>query len=1173
MQLRDQILVTPRYARSINVERDASSQRALDGYVLTSTAHNCLDRFLHSLNDRNGQRAWTLTGPYGSGKSAFAVYLSKILGPFNEPLGQSAERLTKKQAPDLYRTYFARRKAEDACCVISVSGAQESFLPLVVDACCRDFDRFARSPTARKLLAQLRDLRRKLRDGTGVSGTEVVGVVGSLASQLFTDRVARHTVIIIDELGKFLDFAASSPEAGDVFLLQQFAEAAAPTAGGKLAIVTILHQGFDRHASSLRPNIREEWAKIQGRFEDIAFHEPPEQLLHLIATGIAQKPSAYTAKLREYVRPVAEGMFRLRLAPRNMLKQDFVQLLQDCAPLHPLTVLALVRLCRKLGQNQRSLFSFLVSREPNGFTHFLESDIPSGEITLYGLADFYDYMAESFGEALTIGESGARWAAAQSALDRAVDCSFEEMQLLKVVGVMNAIGTAGELKATPEILRVMFGIKQNAAFPALTNLTRRSFLIERKFNGTVGLWDGSDIDLDDRLREASQRLPETTAIAPNLHQFFTPRPLVAKRHSHRIGTLRYFDIRFADITTPNSRFHVPEEADGLLIYCLPGGVEDRASLEMNASARSASEPGVIFAVPKDVDNLREAMRQLELLHWVEANTPELQSDPVARKELRSRIAWTTSRLSSEVAKLFLPGAVTARETKWFHSGRESSVTSARRLSDLLSTVCDNIYSSCPVIQNELVNRRSLSSAAAAARRTLISAMVNKGSQPKLGFEGNPPEVSIYRTLLEDTGIHRCVSGRWQFSGPDPSHSLFPVWQNIDKLLETSPGVRRTVSDIFQELQQPPFGMKMGVLPIFFWAFLLANDTEIALYEDSIFTPELTTEAVERMLRSPHRFELRRYRISGLRKDVFASMAQILNAPMKADNANLIELMRPLYRFFHRLPPYTKQTKRLSTPAIAVRQALADAREPDVLLFSDLPFACGVPPFAADSSDHNNLTSFLTTSRAALLELQQTYENLIVDLTGLIFEAMGVSGPEARGTLRLQADDVFNHTTEPRLRAFSHNLADQALDETNWAEAVSTMVIGKTPKAWSDNDRARFDVSLSELARTFRNTLVLVRERQTQRQRHGNEAETIRLSVLDLSAGETAEVISILPGERQEWARTVAKIQEILGELIENRSPKLVAAALGLVLKERLTILRHPTEHLASDPFPPERGKV
>ena len=80
-------------------------------------------------------------------------------------------------------------------------------------------------------------------------------------------------------------------------------------------------------------------------------------------------------------------------------------------------------------------------------------------------------------------------------------------------------------------------------------------------------------------------------------------------------------------------------------------------------------------------------------------------------------------------------------------------------------------------------------------------------------------------------------------------------------------------------------------------------------------------------------------------------------------------------------------------------------------------------------------------------------------------------------------------------------------------------------------------------------------------------------MLDLSAGETAEVISILPGERQEWARTVAKIQEILGELIENRSPKLVAAALGLVLKERLTILRHPTEHLASDPLPPERGKV
>jgi hypothetical protein len=1166
LQLREHIAVSPRYARSVNVERDGSAPGALDGYVLTSTARNCVERIIHALQDRNGQRAWTLTGPYGTGKSAFAVYLSKVLGPASEPAAQAARTLTKKQAPDLYRSYFERRKSEDACCVISICGAQEPILPLVVDAACRDFSRYAHSQPAKSILKQLGVMRRKLQGGEPVSSTNAVELISRLAQQLYTDRSVRHTVIVIDELGKFLDFAAASPETGDVFLLQQLAEASSPVEGGKLAIVTILHQSFDRYASNLRATVRDEWAKIQGRFEDVAFQEPPEQLLTLIAMGIAQRQTDVCKRLRQRAGQIAEVLFRLRLAPRNILKADFVQLMQECAPLHPLTVLALVRLCRKLGQNQRSLFSFLVSREPNGFTQFLEAEVPGGEVGMYGLDNLYDYIAESFGESLTIGESGTRWAAAQNALDRAVDCSHEEMRLLKAVGVMNAIGVSGEFKPTPDVLRVAADVPTGRPFAALSHLVERSLLIERKFNGTVGLWDGSDIDLDERLRDAASHLPETAAVAQSLQQFSTPRPMVAKRHSFRVGTLRYFAVSFADVTTPASRFEVPDDADGLLVFCLPNGAEDCASLQLKALSHSASVPGLIFALPKDVDSLREALRQLELLRWVEANTPALQSDAVARKEIRSRVSWMSARLSAEIGKLFQPSSMSARQTQWIHSGKVSAVDSERRLSELLSSVCDSVYTASPIIQNELLNRRNLSSAAAAARRTLISAMVTRGSVARLGFEGNPPELSMYRTVLEDTGIHRYRDGIWQFCSPEPTSSLYPVWQEFESFLDSGAESRRNVAAIYQEFGKHPYGMKMGVLPVLLWAFLLANDTEIALYEDNIFTPELTIEAVERMLRSPQKFELRRYRISGIRKEVFARMGQILNASMRSDKANLVELMRPLYRFFHRLPAYTRQTKRLSATAIAIRQALSDAREPDVLLFSDLPTACGFTPFTSDSADHAALTAFLGVCRATLMELQQTYENLIADLRSLIFEAMGVTGGDARAVLRLQAEDVFTHSVEPRLRGFSHNLADDMLEDSSWAESVSTMIIGKVPKAWTDNDRARFDVSLSELARSFRQTLVLVRERQVQRQRHGDEAETMRLSVLDLTVGETAEVISILPGERDEWARTIVRLRESVSGHLDGENPKLIAAALGFMLKESIEKLRESSKQAAPTPL-------
>jgi hypothetical protein len=69
--------ITPRYLRSTNVERDIRDTRALEQYVLTPHAHECLDRLARGLRPTSTQRAWRLTGNYGSGKSSFALFLAR----------------------------------------------------------------------------------------------------------------------------------------------------------------------------------------------------------------------------------------------------------------------------------------------------------------------------------------------------------------------------------------------------------------------------------------------------------------------------------------------------------------------------------------------------------------------------------------------------------------------------------------------------------------------------------------------------------------------------------------------------------------------------------------------------------------------------------------------------------------------------------------------------------------------------------------------------------------------------------------------------------------------------------------------------------------------------------------------------------------------------------------
>ena len=68
------VAVSPRFARSISLVRDAHRTDALEGYILTPTGRDVLHRLSDALRGDSPTRAWSITGPYGSGKSAFALF-------------------------------------------------------------------------------------------------------------------------------------------------------------------------------------------------------------------------------------------------------------------------------------------------------------------------------------------------------------------------------------------------------------------------------------------------------------------------------------------------------------------------------------------------------------------------------------------------------------------------------------------------------------------------------------------------------------------------------------------------------------------------------------------------------------------------------------------------------------------------------------------------------------------------------------------------------------------------------------------------------------------------------------------------------------------------------------------------------------------------------------------
>ena len=357
---------------------------------------------------------------------------------------------------------------------------------------------------------------------------------------------------------------------------------------------------------------------------------------------------------------------------------------------------------------------------------------------------------------------------------------------------------------------------------------------------------------------------------------------------------------------------------------------------------------------------------------------------------------------------------------------------------------------------------------------------------KLNINGYPPEMSIYLSLLFDTGIHRHVSGVWGFHPPhtDDKNRFSPTWSEIEKFLDECEERRQSVDKLYKRLEQPPFGLRRGPMPILLCAVLLHYEAEIALYEDGSFVADISMPVFERLIRSPEKFEIKRFRMEGIRAEVFEQFTGMISKPVSVMGKppNLLVIVRPIMRFVDKLPRYTMLTQELSDAAIALRKAINDAREPDALLFEQLPQALGFDAFGPlTETDSKTVDAFFNSLRSSLSELNRAYDNLLSFIEEMLVSAFSLqsNGDSPHIELINRARPLLESAIETKLKGFLIRICDEGLDFKEWVEAIGTYIANKPPASWNDSDKAHFEMNLSELARKFHHFEAVSFERQRQ----------------------------------------------------------------------------------------------
>ncbi len=1123
MALNEHAYIARRFLRSIRIDSDLGNAAALEGFVCPQSSAGILSTMARHVSE-TGQGAFTWTGPYGSGKSSLAVALSALLNG-NPTLQKEAAKL------------FGKALTKEIHTALPVGAKGWRILPVVAR---RDnpVTVIGEAITSAGLVSR--------RPRGGWTESNLIAALAEAAAE--APRAHGGLLLVVDEMGKFLEGAAQ--DGSDIYILQQLAEAASRSKG-RFLIVGVLHQAFDEYAYRLSHELRDEWAKIQGRFVDLVVDTAGEEQIDLISRAIE---SGHRPKLPGTVATAVAAQARRGRAGDV---ERFAVMLENCYPLHPVVACLLGPISRRrFGQNQRSIFGFLNSSEPYGFQDFIRQ---ADEGELYGPERLWDYLRANLEPSILASPDGHRWALAAEALERceAIGGDERHIKLLKTIAVVDLFKARSGLVANSELLGACFpDISAKVLVKALEDLDRWSFTIFKKFLAARAIFAGSDFDIERAVRAALGEIDEIDF--KQLKALAGLQPILAKRHYHETGALRWFDVNIVPVSgvVEFAAQASPENgAIGQFLLAIPTEGEDEGVAEelCRKAARHSDEWDFVVGISKRSRAVVPLVRELFALESVSNDHPELQGDTVARREVSARLASLQALLETELHKAF-------DNALWFRKNYQPKRLRQADLNSIASGLADIRFEKSPCLYNELLNRQKPSSNAIAAQNNLLRRMVLNAGERRLGIEGFPAEGGLFASMLESTGLYAQDGKVWRFVAPaegivDPCR-LGPIWTIASDYVRQHAKCTVAVSELFDVWRRPPFGVKDGLMPILAAAFIMSQRDRLAVYRDGIFRSRFDDVDVELLAKDPGFIQLRWMDLSDVSRRLLSGMAEVVRSLDESnDLVHLapIDVGRGLVAIYDRLPQWTARTMRLSTNAVSMRDLFKHAHDPNQFLFDDIPGTLGENVSLGKEDD---LRRVIGSVRDGLGELAAAYPSMLQRLRDLMLAELQVPNlsPQSLAELRERAENIRQLAGDFRLDAFAGRLAQFDGSEENF-EGLAGLAANKPPRDWVDPDLDRATVELTELAQKFLRAETYARVKGRPDKRH---AMAVVVGI-DGRPTPVLEEFQVVEADRAEIDGLIAQVREVLENSHLKQRNVILAALAELTASYMQTAAKAGTE--------------
>ena len=968
MTLQEIISVDKKFQTSVNIEYDINKLEKIEGYIPTEQSVAVLDKFLRKIYfPSESKKASVLVGPYGRGKSHLLLVLSALLSldvvseekvkaqkvlktlckkiaRVNKETGALAEEIYNKKLRllpviinsngiDINQNFIlAIRDALSRAGLIDLLptthfDAALEILKMWEDSYPNAYKKFATELKKKKMdiadfdvrLAQYNmDAYRTFCDiyplvavGTKFNpyaNTNVIDLFLSVNQALKNETQFSGMFIIFDEFSKFVESNLDKSKMQNFKVIQDLAEIVEREKTIHFTCVT--------HKSLLDYSSTDSFKAVEGRFLNINFVASSEQSYELIANAIIKSASFknfvqdYQSEFNKLINvSLVSGIFKD--IDEEALKE---KLIYGCFPIAPITAYSLLRVSEKVGQNERTVFTFLAQNQEDTLASFIKSH---SDFSLMTVDYVFNYFKELFRKSIFNNSVHSMWAKADSALYQTSD--EISCKIIKALAIFGIVGDEN-LRPISTHIKAALNLTDKEFQTAIKKLLAKKIVAQRESSEYV-LLTANGVDVQNNVKnyiDSKITKLNRSAILNGLLDF---KYLLPRQYNDEYCMIRYFKIKFMEAIEFNNtknwlQLFENEKADGILLYILADSAEDRMTAIKHVEGFE-NQQHIVLDIPNEEWDGNKLVKQYYAVQQLKL-TDEAKLDPHYFEELSVFEEDTRKRLVKEIERFYSP---TSNLSKFYNcDGEIADISKQVKLNKEISQICLNKYNHSPKINNELVNKDELSTPVRKARNLIVKHILDNSDEKEIPLlPGLGPEVSIYNSVFVATGLS--VSTSIGDSG------LSGVLNKITEFVSTAEDHKREFSDLYNILLSAPYGVRRGVIPMLLAYSLRGYKENVIIYFGKVEV-QLSDAVLDQINDNKGKgYQLLLESGTKTKDKSIVSLLELFkdysNAQSKSIN-RIYNVVRCMQNWMRSLPEYTKKCSK-----VAINGSFVDLSEREV----------------------------------------------------------------------------------------------------------------------------------------------------------------------------------------------------------------------------------------------------